>query len=58
MSYYPSERLVELMTKDTLTKEEKEEVSLRCEMETPSKNEATNTSSFGLGFIAGCFFGN
>ena len=58
MSYYPSERLHELMTKDTLTEEEKEEVSLRLEMEAPSKNEATNTSSFGLGFITGCFFGN
>lgn len=58
MSYYPSERLIELMAKDTLTEEEKEEASLRCKMETTSKNEATNISSFGLGFITGCFFGN
>lgn len=58
MSYYPSERLHELMSKDTLTEEEEEEVSLRLEMETPSKNEPTSIIGFGLGFITGCFFGN
>ena len=58
MSYYPSERLHELMSKDTLIEEEEEEVSLRLEMETPSKNEPTSIFGFGLGFITGCFFGN
>lgn len=56
MSYYPSERLYELMRKDTLTDEEEEEVSLRCKMETPSKNESATIIGFGLGFISGCFF--
>ena len=58
MAFYPSERLIELIEKSDngeLTKEEKEELLLRCELETPSKSQS-NISSFGLGFLIGSLF--
>ena len=55
MTFYPSERLIELIEKSDdgeLSKEEREELLLRCELETPSKSQS-NISLFDLGNING-----